>query len=109
MVNSSTAIEPSTKGSIAHSIGATFVVRENPDGRQICCARCDHSFGPSDADPKLAAVVAERSIVESCELNRYGAVDDLVLREYFCPDCGAMIAVNVQRPTDPVLLEIELG
>jgi acetone carboxylase gamma subunit len=109
MVNSSAASEPSNKGSIAHSIGAAFVVRESGDSREICCARCDHAFGPSSTDPKLAAVVAERPIVESCELNRYGAVDDLVLREYFCPDCGAMIAVNVQRPTDPILLEIELG
>ena len=60
-------------------------------------------------DPKLQAMVAERSIVDSSEINRHGAVDDLVLREFYCPGCGAMIAANVQRHGDPVLREIELA
>lgn len=91
-----------------HSIGAAFDVVGSEDRAEIRCARCGFAFGEREEDPKLGAVVAERSIVEVNELNSYGAVDEIVIREYYCPDCGAMIAANVQRHGDPVLREIQL-
>jgi len=91
------------------SIGDAFHVVTGDAGPEIRCARCDHAFGPAQEDPKLQAMVAERSIVDSSEINRHGAVDDLVLREFYCPGCGAMIAANVQQHGDPVLREIELA
>lgn len=91
-----------------HRVGDAFTVWEEEGARNFHCTRCEHDFGPVSADPKLNARVAERSIVESSELNVHGAVDELVLREYYCPGCGAMIAANVQRKGDPVLREIEL-
>lgn len=92
-----------------HAIGSAYVVVEGEAGPEIRCAGCAYTFGPRAADPKLKAVVAERSIVDASELNRHGAVEDLVLREFYCPGCGAMVAANVQRHGDPVLREIELG
>jgi acetone carboxylase gamma subunit len=91
------------------SIGDAFHVVAGDAGPEILCAHCGHRFGPASEDPKLGAVVAERSIVDASEINRHGAVDDLVLREFYCPGCGAMIAANVQQHGDPVLREIELG
>lgn len=104
-----TAETPGAKSQTVHSIGAAFSVVEGGDGAEIHCSRCDHSFGKRDEDPKLAAAVAERSIVESSDLNAYGAVDEMVLREFYCPGCGAMIAANVQRRGDAVLREMRLG
>jgi len=95
-------------GEPLHSVGDAFAVHEGADGREFRCARCSHHYGPVTADPKLSAVVAERAITEISELNRHGAVDELVLREYYCPGCGLMVAANVQRRGDPVLREIEL-
>jgi acetone carboxylase gamma subunit len=86
-------------------IGDAFVL----SGEEIRCADCDRLLGPRTQDPKLGAVVAERSLSDLSELNRFGTLDELVLREYYCPGCGAMLAANVQRPTDPVLIEIELA
>ena len=94
---------------IVSSVGDAFVISDGEGGASLRCARCDFAFGPRNEDPKLNAVVAERSIVSASEINRHGAVDDLVLREYYCPECGAMIAANVQKHGDPVLREIELG
>jgi acetone carboxylase gamma subunit len=91
-----------------HAVGYAFNVFDAGDGREFRCARCEYTFGPTTTDPKLGAVVAERSITESSELNRHGAVDDLVLREFYCPGCGAMVAANIQQNGDPVLREIEL-
>jgi hypothetical protein len=31
--------------------------------------------------------------------------DLLVARHFFCPGCGLLFAVNVQRKDDPVMLE----
>lgn len=99
-----------TEGKRIHSIGAAFhVVDDGGGGAEIRCARCGFAFGARDEDPKLGALVAERSIVEASELNAYGATEEMVLREFYCPDCGAMIAANVQRHGDAVLREIELG
>jgi acetone carboxylase gamma subunit len=98
-----------TEVTVIHSIGDAFAVVAGGQGPEIHCSKCDFSFGARSEDPKLAAVVAERSIVESSDLNEYGAVDDLVLREYYCPGCGAMIAANVQQHGDAVLREIQLG
>jgi acetone carboxylase gamma subunit len=95
---------------VTSAIGTAYVVVADAAGeRSFHCARCDHEFGPVTEEPKLHAVVAERSIVEASELNRHGAVDELVLREFYCPGCGAMLAANVQRHGDPVLREIELS
>lgn len=91
-----------------HRVGDAFTVWQVGEAKHFRCSRCEHDFGSATADPKLGAQVAERSIVESSELNAHGAVDELVLREYYCPGCGAMIAANVQRVGDPVLREIEL-
>jgi acetone carboxylase gamma subunit len=92
-----------------HGVGEAYLVVRGEDGNRIECARCGTDLGAGDEDPKLGAAVAERTIVEVNELNRFGAVEDLVVREYYCPSCGAMIAANVQRKGDPILRELQLG
>ena len=100
---------PAHQGTELHHVGAAFVVVQLDGRDEIQCASCRFTFGPRTKDPKLNAVVAERSIESTSGLNRNGAVDDLVLREYYCPGCGSMIGANVQQHGDPVLLEIELA
>lgn len=94
---------------VVQSIGDAFQVVEGHGETNIRCSKCGFSFCDREGDPKLGAVVAERSIVASSPLNAHGAVDDLVLREFYCPDCGAMVGANVQRVGDPVLREMNLA
>jgi acetone carboxylase gamma subunit len=96
------------ESSQVQSIGDAYTVRTENGDRNIACARCGHDFGDIHEDPKLAAVVAERPTTASSELNAYGS-DEFVLREYYCPDCGSMLCVNVQRQGDPVLVEMRLA
>lgn len=97
------------EGRIVHSIGDAYHVVEEDGQGTIRCSKCGFSFCDRTDDPKLAAVVAERSIVEASPLNAHGAVEDLVLREFYCPGCGAMVGANVQRVGDPVLREMNLA
>jgi acetone carboxylase gamma subunit len=99
----------SERNDVVHAVGEAYLVVSGKDGNRIECARCSTDLGAGDEDPKLGAVVAERRIDEVNELNRFGAVDDLVVREYYCPSCGAMLAANVQQIGDPILRELKLG
>ena len=75
-------------------LDGAFVLRhEEPVGWQLHCADCDHHYGPAARDPKLAAAVREASLAQH-----------LVAREFFCPSCALLIAVDVQQPGDPLLL-----
>lgn len=92
-----------------HSIGDAYHVIATGGGRRILCARCEHDFGDAGEDPKLGALVAEREITAASPLNAGGAVEELVLREFYCPGCGAMVTANVQRAGDPILIEMRLA
>jgi acetone carboxylase gamma subunit len=90
-------------------VGDAFVLRPAGDGQtQLHCAECDYRYGPAQRDPKLAAVMSERSIADLSDLNAEGMVERLVARHYFCPSCGLLFAVNVQQHGDPVMLEWSL-
>jgi acetone carboxylase gamma subunit len=93
---------------VVRAVGDAYLVTVSTGQRLLTCARCAHVFGPITEDPKLSAAVAERPITSSSELNAHGLVDELVLREFYCPGCGALIAANVQRVGDPVLVEMRL-
>ncbi|NUT55238.1 MAG: hypothetical protein HOQ03_04555 [Thermoleophilia bacterium] len=109
MPETSTAATADKAATVVHAVGDAYLVVEVDGRRELHCSKCSHSFGSHDEDPKLGAVVAERSIETASELNRHGAVDQLVLREFYCPSCGAMVAANVQRHGDPVLREMTLS
>jgi acetone carboxylase gamma subunit len=94
---------------LVSAIGDAYVAVGEPGSRRLECARCSHDFGPIEEDPKLAAVVAEKPITASSKLNETGLVEELVQREFYCPGCGALVAANVQRKGDPVLVEMRLA
>lgn len=76
--------------------------------RLIQCSTCDYIYGPVTEDPKRHSMMRELPIHEISSLNRYGDIDNIVIREFFCPKCASMIAVNVQQRRDPILWETHL-
>lgn len=90
-------------------IGDAYVLVDGENGgAEIRCAECSYSFGPATQDPKVSAVFAERSLSELSELNRFATTAELILREFYCPGCGGLIGANVQRPDDPLMIEMRL-
>ena len=91
-------------------VGDAFVLRRDDDGAlQVDCAECGHQYGPASRDPKVDAVMEERSIADLSPLNAVGMVERLVARHYYCPSCALLFAVNVQQHGDPVMLEWRLA
>jgi len=98
-------VQPSGLTDAAGAVGDAFVLREDAGVLQVECAECGHRYGPATQDPKLGAVMQERSIADLSPLNAVGMTDHLVARHFFCPSCALLIAVNVQQHGDPVMLE----
>ncbi len=90
----------------APGVGDAFVFRADGAGTwSVHCAACEHRYGDADRDPKLGAVLRERSIADLSPLNAEGFTERLVAREFYCPGCALLIAVNVQQQGDPIMLE----
>jgi len=89
-------------------IGDAIALRRDEQGVVACCGECGHAFGPADRDPKLGAVLRERSIADLSSLNAEGMTERLVARHFHCPECALLIAVNVQQAGDPIMLEWRL-
>jgi acetone carboxylase gamma subunit len=101
----STTVQQRESAERASAVGDAFVFSRDDDGVHVDCAECGHRFGPAQRDPKLGAVMSERSIVDLNVLNEPGMVDRLVARHYYCPSCALLFAVNVQQQGDPIMLE----
>jgi N-methylhydantoinase B len=97
-------VSQATIEATATAIADAFVVRDGG----VHCAACGHRYGDADRDPKLGAVMSERSITDLSPLNAVGFTDRLVARHFFCPSCALLIAVNVQEQGDPIMLEWRL-
>ena len=90
-------------------IGDSIALRRDEDGAVVAtCGECGHLLGPADRDPKLGAVLRERSIADLSPLNAEGMTERLVARHFHCPECALLLAVNVQQQGDPIMLEWRL-
>jgi len=90
------------------TFGDAFVISEGDGRSTVECVACGHEMGDAASDPKLGAVVSERSISELNPLNSDGMVDRLVVRMYMCPGCGLLFASEVQEKGDPILITAAL-
>ena len=74
------------------------------------CARCGYIYGSTGmGDPKKEALMREVPIGDLNSWNKFGWVDEFVVREYYCPECGVMIAANVQRKNEDIVMDYNLN
>jgi N-methylhydantoinase B len=91
---------------VLHPAGDTVEVVGLNGGERLRCCECHRDLGPADRDLKLGTLRRDVPISEVSELNVYGWVDRVVLRQFSCPGCGTAIAVDVQLADDPILPEL---
>ena len=51
----------------------------------------------------------ERSIAELSDWNRFGLVEEIVVREYYCPRCALLASTEVRRRGEPPLADTRLA
>ncbi len=76
-------------------------LRERADGLAICCRGCGAAIAPAGDAWKPNAVLRERKLRDLAPV--YTTHDDLVLREFACPGCGALLDSEVALAGDPFL------
>jgi N-methylhydantoinase B len=87
---------------------AADLVRDGGEAIFVC-QQCREPLGPASADPKAGALFRSVRIDTLSSWNRYGLVDDIEVREFYCPSCMHMIEVQVAKKADPVLLDTFLA
>ncbi len=74
------------------------------DGR-IACRACGHDFGPAGRSWKPAARLLERPMAGAGGI-AYSARQDVLLRRFCCPGCGALLDTETALSGDPFLDDV---
>ncbi len=95
-------------GALRLQVGESLEVREK-EGRDVFgCRRCQRYLGDATGNYKEYALVRERGLDELGPPYPPRLRTRFVLREFYCPGCGAQLEVDLVRPGQPVLWDIEL-
>ena len=110
---------------LAKSRPVSAVVRMAPDGQAVprghagqamrivswrgrewyTCKSCDHPLSELAEDPKTGALWREVPMAIYSDWNRFGAAEAVRVREFCCPSCAHLIAVQVALEDDPIMLD----
>lgn len=72
---------------------------------QIACAACGHELARAGTSWKQSASVRERPVSELPGAG-LGVDPTVVLREFACPGCGALLDTETALPGDPFLEDL---
>ncbi len=76
----------------------------------LSCVHCDEILGDADTGYRAGCALVEVPLTEIDPQMfvdpRSQVDDDLVLRHYACPDCGAFLDADVCRPADPLYNDV---
>ena len=75
------------------------------------CAKCEQNFGAVDGNLKAGLAMREREVEDLGDLwIDPGTLldEDIVVREFFCPECATRITIESCRREDPIINEIQL-
>ena len=82
-------------------LSSTLNIAGDPGTRKVLCAKCDHEIGPAGEPWKKRVSLLERPIKELGET--YELNDDVMLREFSCPSCKALLDTELALSEDPFL------
>ncbi len=73
------------------------------------CRECSHPIAPIASDPKTGGLVRTVPMESLSPWNRFGLIDEITVREYLCPSCAHLFAVEVRIAGDPPLRDTALA
>jgi len=95
--------EPVATEESTFRLGANVVVEVDEEGRpHAVCAQCDTQIGYADEDWKAATAISEDPLSKVGQGT--SGPEEYCLREFYCPDCGAVLDTEVAKRSDPSLL-----
>ena len=90
-------------------LSPTIVLR--PDGGEtvFACAACDAVLGPASAPWKDHAVRRETPLAAAGGPAWDTGHDRVLLRQFFCPSCAALLDTETAMEGDPMLIDRPAG
>jgi acetone carboxylase gamma subunit len=88
-----------------------LAILERDGGTAFVCNRCNVLLGPADADYKRYCLYRERPVQEVGRLfddPRRFVDDDIVFREFLCPQCGGLFDTEINRLSEPPVHDIDI-
>ncbi len=79
----------------------TMHLKEHANGAQVACTACDYALAPATDSWKKSAALTERLANELPGPYRTG--QGLLLRQFCCPQCGALLDTEMALPGEPFL------
>lgn len=86
---------------MSRQLSHSLAVRDRGGGAALCCAACGHALCGADEAWKPYAVSRARAVHELGAV--YTTDRRLLLREFCCPGCGALLDAEIALPEDPWL------
>jgi N-methylhydantoinase B len=93
-----------TGGRVLHPVADTVEAVEVDGERAFRCTECGQRLGGYDEDYKQATSLRELALTDITPVNRRCS-EDYVAREFSCPGCGTLVAVDIQARDEPILDE----
>lgn len=72
---------------------------------QVSCQNCGHALGPAGEPWKPNATMKERPM-QGAGGTAYASADHVVLRQFFCPSCAALLDSETAMADDPFLNDV---
>ena len=79
----------------------TLYLKKHADGVQVTCSACDRALAPADDSWKKSAALTELPANQLPGPYRTG--QGLLLRQFCCPQCGALLDTELALPGEPFL------
>jgi N-methylhydantoinase B len=98
-----------TRWAVVGAVGAAAQIIASGGLRLFACQRCEHVLSPADANPKTGSLSRDVPMEVLSAWNRYGLTGEIRVREFCCPACGHLLAVEVAPKEDPILFDISLA
>ena len=87
-------------------ISPTLEIAETDAGKAIVCSGCGRRLGPAGEPWKSHATLRERPVRDQRQGHASGVL--VVLREFGCPGCGALLDTETALDGDPFLDDVLL-
>ena len=87
------------------ALSGSLAIVDTGDGRQIACKSCERPLVAAGQPWKQESVVRELPM-NGAGGGAYASADHVVLRQFYCPGCGALLDSETAMSDDPFLNDV---
>lgn len=90
------------------AFSGSLAIVDTDDGRMIACQSCERPLVETGQPWKPNAAVKELPM-HGAGGGAYESADHVVLRQFYCPGCGALLDTETAMSNDPFLNDVVNG